>query len=77
MPTGSGPAVATETPETPDIETASEDYARRFAGPVGSCCCTAARFARRARFGRRKHRGTRPVTGWSWRNSGGSRSAAL
>ena len=35
MPNGSGPAVATGAPETPDIETASEDYARRFAGPVG------------------------------------------
>ena len=35
MPNGSGPATATEVPETPDIETASEDYAQRFAGPVG------------------------------------------
>jgi SAM-dependent methyltransferase len=35
MPNGSEPAVATAAPETPDIESASEEYAKRFAGPVG------------------------------------------
>ena len=35
MPDGSGSAVVTAAPEAPDIATASEDYARRFAGPVG------------------------------------------
>ena len=32
---GSSEDTASPYPETPDIETSSEDYARRFAGPVG------------------------------------------